>query len=119
MPICSLPVQHSIFGIHHEHGLGSVVYGKATLDQAIQPTAVSGLEILPCGPKPSHPTELLNSPMFNELLEVLSDRYDQVIIDSPPVMRSIADSRIIACASCDLTVLDASLRGNPPAGSVN
>ena len=98
-----LPVQHSIFGVHHEYGLGSVVYGKATLDQAIQPTAVSGLEILPCGPKPTHPTELLNSPMFNELLEVLSDRYDQVIIDSPPVM-GIADSRIIA-ASCDLTVL--------------
>jgi capsular exopolysaccharide synthesis family protein len=98
-----LPVQHSIFGVRHEHGLSSVVYGKATLDQAIQPTAVSGLEVLPCGPKPTHPTELLNSPMFSELLEVLSDRYDQVIIDSPPVM-GIADARIIS-ASCDLTVL--------------
>jgi succinoglycan biosynthesis transport protein ExoP len=98
-----LPVQHSIFGIRHEQGLSSVVYGKATLDQAIQPTAVGGLEVLPCGPKPSHPTELLNSPMFNELLEVLADRYDQLIIDSPPVM-GIADARIIA-ASCDLTVL--------------
>ena len=41
--------------------------------------------------------------MFNELLEVLAERFDQVIIDSPPVMGT-ADSRIIA-ASCDVTVL--------------
>jgi capsular exopolysaccharide synthesis family protein len=98
-----LPVQHTIFGVGYQHGLSTVVQGQATLDQAIQPTAVSGLEVLPCGPKPAQPTELLNSPMFTELLEVLSDRYDQVIIDSPPVM-GIADSRIIA-ASCDLTMM--------------
>jgi len=83
--------------------LSTVLDGKATLDQAVQPTAVSGLEVLPCGPKPSNPSEMLNSPMFNELLEVLSERYDQVVIDSPPVM-GIADARIIGAAS-DVTVL--------------
>jgi len=98
-----LPTQHAIFGIRHEYGLSSVLDGKVTLDQAVQPTAVSGLEVLPCGPKPSNPAEVLNSSMFNELLEVLSERYDQVIIDSPPVM-GIADARIIA-AACDVTIL--------------
>lgn len=98
-----LPTQHAIFGIRHEHGLTSVLDGAVTLDQAVQPTAVSGLEVLPCGPRPSNPAEMLNSGMFNELLEVLSERYDQVIIDSPPVM-GIADARIIA-AACDVTVL--------------
>ncbi len=98
-----LPTQHAIFGVRHEHGLSDVLEGKATLDQGVQPTAVSGLEVLPCGPKPSNPSEMLNSPMFNELLEVLSERYDQVVIDSPPVM-GIADARIIG-AACDVTVL--------------
>jgi capsular exopolysaccharide synthesis family protein len=98
-----LPTQHAIFGVRQEFGLSSVLDGKATLDQAVQPTAVSGLEILPCGPKPSNPSEMLNSPMFGELLEVLSERFDQVIIDSPPVM-GIADARIIG-AACDVTVL--------------
>lgn len=98
-----LPTQHAIFGVRHEAGLSSVLEGKATLDQAVQPTAVSGLEVLPCGPKPSNPSEMLNSPMFGELLEVLSERYDQVVIDSPPVM-GIADARIIG-AACDVTLL--------------
>ena len=98
-----LPTQHAIFGVRHEHGLSDVLEGRATLDQGVQPTAVSGLEVLPCGPKPSNPSEMLNSPMFNELLEVLSERYDQVVIDSPPVM-GIADARIIG-AACDVTVL--------------
>ena len=98
-----LSAQHAIFGIRPEYGLSSVLSGKHTLDQAVQPTSVSGLEVLPGGPQVSHPTEMLNSSMFNELLEVFCERYDQIIIDSPPVM-GIADSRIIA-ASCDVTVL--------------
>jgi len=59
--------------------------------------------VLPSGPKPHNPSEILNSSMFTELLEVLSERYDQVIIDSPPVM-GVADARIIA-ASCDMTLM--------------
>lgn len=98
-----LASQHTIFHVPNEIGLSSLLEGQVTLDQAVQQTPVNGLEILPCGPKPPSPSEMLNSPMFSELLEVLSDRYDQVIVDSPPVM-GVADARIIA-ASCDITVL--------------
>ena len=98
-----LPSQHQIFHLRNAAGLSSLLDGQATLDQAVQPTEINGLEVLPCGPKPQNPSEMLNSPMFAELMEVLSDRYDQVIIDSPPVM-GVADARII-CACCDLTVL--------------
>jgi len=98
-----LPSQHTIFRVENDRGLSNLLEGHVTLDQAVQPTSITGLEILPCGPKPPSPSEMLNSPMFSELLEVLSDRYDQVIIDSPPVM-GVADARIIG-ASCDITVL--------------
>ena len=98
-----LPSQNSIFHVSNETGLTALLTGEATLDQAIRTTPVEGLEVLPSGPKPHNPSEILNSSMFTELLEVLSDRYDQVIIDSPPVM-GVADARIIA-ASCDMTVL--------------
>jgi polysaccharide biosynthesis transport protein len=98
-----IPRQQVIFCVHGNGGLSSVLEGQATLDQAIQPTEVNGLEILTSGPKPHNPSEMLNSPMFTELLEVLSERYDHVIVDSAPVV-GVADSRIIA-ASCDMTVL--------------
>ena len=112
-----LPTQHAIFGVRHDFGLSTVLDGKATLDQAVQPTAVSGLEVLPCGPKPSNPSEMLNNPMFGELLEVVSERYDQVVIDSPPVM-GIADARIIGSrVRRDRCWCFA--QKNPPAGSAN
>jgi capsular exopolysaccharide synthesis family protein len=77
--------------------------GKATLDEAVKKTGVAKLEILPCGPTPHNPAELLDSQAFLDLLRLVSERYDQVIIDSPPVV-PVTDSRVLA-ASCDATVL--------------
>ena len=98
-----LPTQHTIFNVCSDNGLSTVLQGTSTLDQAIQPTGIEGLDLLPCGPLPASPTEMLNSSTFADLLETLADRYDQVVIDSPPVM-GIADARIIAAAA-DMTVL--------------
>ncbi len=84
-------------------GLSSLLNGQGTWERAIQPSGVSGLDVLPSGPMPRNPSEMLNSPMFCELLELLAEKYDQILIDSPPVM-GLADARIIA-ASCDLTLL--------------
>jgi Mrp family chromosome partitioning ATPase len=58
---------------------------------------------MPAGAMPENPADLLNSPRFIEVMEELTDRYDHVIIDSPPVL-AVTDSRIIA-ASCDVSVL--------------
>ena len=97
------PAQHAIFNVRDRVGLATLLGGQGTLDQVIQPTGIDSLDILPCGPIPRNPAELLNSPMFSELLESLADRYDQIVIDSPPVV-GLADARIIA-ASCDATIL--------------
>ncbi len=97
------PVQHKIFEISEEKGLSSVLAGKCTLEEAIQPRLVKGLDILSCGPEVPNPSELLNSDTFVEILNGLSKQYDRIIVDSPPV-GPVADSQILA-AICDVALL--------------
>lgn len=97
------PTQHEIFNCKNTTGLSALLAGRCSLETAIQRTSVQNLEILPCGPVPANPAEILNSREFGEMLEQLADKYDYVVIDSPPV-HTVADARIIA-ASCDATVM--------------
>ena len=97
------PAQHKIFELEKSTGLSSLLAGEVNLDSAIKRTEVNGLEVLPCGPIPANPSEILNSQMFADLLEQLSERYDHVLLDSPPVV-PVTDARILA-ASCGATLL--------------
>jgi capsular exopolysaccharide synthesis family protein len=97
------PTQHKIFDIDKRVGLSSVLAGEAQLKQVIHSTQVQGLDVLPCGPIPANPSEILNSQTFADLLDELCNEYDHVLLDSPPVM-PVTDARILA-ASCDATVL--------------
>jgi len=98
------PMQHNIFEVNHQDmGLSSVLAGTTTLEEAIRPIEVKGLELLPCGPGVPNPSEILNSESFAKLLELLSNKYDRVIIDSPPVM-PVTDAQILG-AICDITLL--------------
>ena len=98
------PMQHMIFNVNHNDvGLSSILAGITPSGEAIQPTEVEGLELLPCGRSVPNPSEMLNSDSFAQLLEILSDKYDRVIIDSPPVM-PVTDAQILG-ATCDITLL--------------
>lgn len=98
------PMQHKIFETNHQDkGLSTVLAGTTTLEEAIQLTEVRGLELLTCGHEVPNPSEILNSESFAKLLELLSNRYDRVIIDSPPVM-PVTDAQILA-AICNITLL--------------
>ena len=97
------PSQHKIFDVEREKGLSSVLAGREPLDSAICHSAADGLDLLPCGPIPPNPSELLNSQAFADMLRALSQRYDHVIIDSPPVL-ALTDSRILGAMS-DVTLL--------------
>jgi len=97
------PSQHEIFGVEDDQGLSTVLSEEKDPSSAIQKSTVANLDIMPCGPIPENPAEILNSPHFSDIIEQLSDMYDHVIIDSPPVV-GVTDARIIA-ASCDATLL--------------
>ena len=102
---CRKPTQHKIFGQPAEVGL-STVLGKGTPpSKAITGSGLAGaghLHLLPCGPIPGNPAELLNGQRFADLLDAVGAKFDLVIIDSPPVV-PVTDARILA-ALCDATI---------------
>ena len=98
------PMQHDIFQIgSREEGLSNLLAGTINLKDVIQPGPVENLDIINCGIEVPNPSEVLNSNSFAKVLKVFSERYDRVIVDSPPV-GSLADSQILA-ALCDVTLL--------------
>jgi capsular exopolysaccharide synthesis family protein len=92
-----------IFELKAEKGFSGVLTRQEPLDEAIVETEIKGLSVLPCGPLPLSPVEVVNSHGFRQALEELSHRFDKIIVDSPPVM-PVADARILG-ALCDITVI--------------
>jgi capsular exopolysaccharide synthesis family protein len=97
------PGQHDTFGVENHAGLVDILAHEVAPAEVAQKTLVQNLELIPAGPSPENPADLLNSPRFVELMDELADRYDHVVIDSPPVL-AVTDARVIA-ASTDITVL--------------
>ena len=97
------PRQHEIMDVPQEPGLCNVLARQAQLTEVLQRTQIEGLDVLACGAIPVNPSEMLNSPLFNEIMEKLLQRYDRVVIDSPPVM-PVTDARILGALS-DVTLL--------------
>ncbi len=97
------PMQYQIFEMNENNGIISLLSGTTTLEKAIKSTGVEGLELLPCRTQLINPSEILNSESFARLLELISSKYDRVIIDSPPVV-PVTDAQILA-AICDITLL--------------
>jgi capsular exopolysaccharide synthesis family protein len=69
----------------------------AMCQERVRPSGVPNLELIPCGPKPSNPAELLTSSRLADLIAWAETHYDQVLIDCPPVMAA-ADAAIIGRA---------------------
>jgi polysaccharide biosynthesis transport protein len=80
------PSVHKITGVRNEVGIVDVLRGTAELADVIQEVSVEELCVLPCGRLPRNPSELLTRPEYESLLEVLRDKFDYVVVDSPPVL---------------------------------
>jgi len=85
-------------GISAGTGLSNLLAGAATAAQATMKTSDERIDIMVSGPPPPSPTELLAGPKLVSLLMTSAEKYDQVIIDGPPVL-GIADAPILANAS--------------------
>jgi len=97
------PMQDLIFSMNGRIGLGNVLQGRDSLESAIRHTGIENLDLLPAGIAGRNPSELLNSQAFLDLMDVLAEKYNHVVIDSPPLL-AVTDARIIA-ASADATIL--------------
>ena len=84
------------FGLDEHVGLTSVLLGQRTLEEALLPVPdVDRLSLLPAGPVPPNPAELLNGAKVREIFTRLRDQYDLVLIDSPPVL-PVTDAAILS-----------------------
>ena len=92
------PRQYKDINTKFNSGLSNYLSGMAELDDVISDTNIDNLQLILCGPKPPNPAELLGTARFVELMEKLKERYDYVIIDTPP-LGSMIDAAIIAAAT--------------------
>jgi len=88
------PRVHRVFGLKNNAGLSNYLAGEGELASLIQ-IAMPNLYVLPVGPLPPNPAELLGSAKMKTVIETLSTNFDYVVIDSPPVS-SFADSLILS-----------------------
>lgn len=97
------PRLHDYLGIEGAAGLTDVLIGRAGVDEVLQPWGDLPMRILPSGPIPPNPSELLGSARMAELLDELSNRADIVLFDAPPLL-PITDAVVLA-RLCDGAVL--------------
>jgi receptor protein-tyrosine kinase len=80
-------------------GLSDVLAGRVPVEQALQPWGSHGLVVLPAGPLPAEPGDLLSGTATGELLHRLRQDFDLVVVDAPPVLAA-SDASVLA-AACD------------------
>ena len=105
---------HRLFGYRKDPGLSNVLLGEVTLEEACRPTGQENLTILSAGRHLESGTELLGSPRFRELMQTLRERYDRIVIDTPPVLGLSETSIMQALVDGVLFVI---WTGNTPARS--
>src|SRR6202008_2227279 len=94
------PPQQAIFNVSDRFGLSSALSGRADLSAAAPVTGLAGLAVLPAGPLPPNPLELLSRRAFPALLAKAQAEYDIVLIATPPAA-DYADAQTIAYPTGD------------------
>jgi capsular exopolysaccharide synthesis family protein len=90
------PRLHKAFGIPSTtFGLSSAIVGDADVVEMVRETGISNLSLLPCGASPPNPAELLHAERFRRIVSALTERYDRVLFDSPPV-GAVTDAAILS-----------------------
>ena len=79
------PTQHKLFEVNNKTGLSTVLGKMNTVENSIVKGVRENLDLMPAGPIPPNPSELLASQQFENMINELAQQYDYVIIDTPPV----------------------------------
>ena len=90
------PVLHHIFSTANAPGLTGCLTGRATLDEIIIPIKqIPNLDLIPSGPIPPNPAELLQSKAMSQVIAELRERYDVVLFDGAPSI-AVTDAAVMA-----------------------
>jgi capsular exopolysaccharide synthesis family protein len=97
------PALHSFFKADNTYGLTDVLSGKISFYDAVFHTEIGRLDLIPSGPIPYNPVELLGSQMMQEVLKTSLKSYDAILIDSNSILE-VTDTKLLA-NQCDGVVL--------------
>lgn len=101
------PSLHKLLNTNKEPGLSTFLTQQISADSIIVETDTPGLSFMPAGPKPPNPAELISGGAIRALLNYLSDSYDQIIIDTPPVLGLADAPRMSSVVDATLFVIEA------------
>jgi polysaccharide biosynthesis transport protein len=96
------PRIHDLFGGKVDRGLTTALLDPSKLDETIIDTTVPNLWVLPAGPTPPNPADIMLSEAFGRLLDSLKGRFDRLVIDSPPVC--LVTDAVVASTRVDAVV---------------
>ncbi|MFL6293743.1 MAG: GumC family protein [Thermoanaerobaculia bacterium] len=88
------PRLHEVLQVSNRAGLVSYLTGGADFDAVVRSTTVQHLSVIPSGPIPPNPSELLASDRMQELLRMARSRFDFVVIDTPPIL-PVTDAALV------------------------
>ena len=89
------PDLHRILDVPQTPGLSDLLVGGVGVAEVIRPTRIPGLFVIPAGPVPTNPAELLFSPRFTQALAALGERFAHIVIDTPPLL-GVSDTLVLA-----------------------
>ena len=89
------PSVADLLGIEGAVGLTTVLLGRVQVADVVQDWGAAGLQVLPSGPIPPNPTELLGSPAMRQLVDQLRASYDYVVVDTGPLL-AVADAAVLS-----------------------
>jgi protein-tyrosine kinase len=98
------PRQRQVFGLPEGHGLSTLLAGRSDAKGTYPVPGFNRLSVLPSGPLPPNPQELLSRPIFASIMRDLQAAYDVVIIDTPPARR-YADAQSVTFRAGDALVV--------------
>ena len=81
------PAVHKVLGVDHGLGLSTYLARRGEIDDLIQKLPIPNLSVLTSGRIPPNPAEMISSSRMKEMLALLSERFDHIIIDSPPLLK--------------------------------
>lgn len=102
---------HHAFGGRSEGGLSELLSGKAVLADVIRRGGIEGLDYMSRGSAPPNPSELLMQESFSQFLADIREKYDLVVIDTPPIL-AVTDAAVIG-KQCGTTLMVTRFQMNP------
>ncbi|ETR72909.1 MAG: lipopolysaccharide biosynthesis [Candidatus Magnetoglobus multicellularis str. Araruama] len=92
------PKVHKMFGFSRDKGMSSVLVSselESVLQDVVIHSDIPNLDVIPCGPIPPNPSEIIGSQKMSRIMQELQKQYDRIIVDSPPIT-AVTDSTVLA-----------------------